>query len=97
MNEHDLSSNDLEKIAGGAQNSSEKSEPCATFGASRVFHITPDQFELLKKKNLINKDGKLLHEDAPKAAEILGITAKNLNFMYLGYKAPEFAEIDIIK
>ena len=98
MNEHDLSNSDLECVAGGSQDSLKKeSVPYAVFGASRDFHITSDQFDLLKSKNLINKDDKLLHNDAYEAAKILGIKVENLKFMTLGYKAPEFANIDIIK
>lgn len=97
MNEHDL-----ELVAGGSQDSLEKSgdkhtEPYAVFGASRDFYITSDQFDLLKDKKLVNKDGKLLYKDAPEAAKILGIKTDNLRFMTLNYKAPEFAKIDIIK
>ena len=94
MNEHDLKC-----VAGGTLEKAgdTHTEPYAVFGASRNFYITSDQFDLLKEKNLINKDGKLLHKDAPEAAKILGIKTDNLNFMTLNYKAPEFAKIDIIK
>ena len=72
----------------------------AIFGATNTLKVSKDGYEKLEKEGYI-VDGKIKHRDVIKAVNFLskeGFEGKieSLCFMYLGYEAPEYAELIII-
>ncbi len=82
------SEKDFESITGGYS---------AVFGATNTLTVSKDEYEKLEEEGYI-VDGKIKHSNVKDAVNFLNEegfkgVCEHLCFMYLGYEAPEYANL----
>lgn len=87
-----INDENLDKVAGGAH---------CTYSSHNTLTLNQKEYDYLVSQNII-KDGKLKHADCAKAIELLknkgfSTSESHLNFMWYGYKPPEYATIVLEK